>query len=148
YFATNFDPETNFRELITTVWSWQNGQWQSNKAFEIKRRETLPVVGTHNFYLSGHDEVHSLAKNIATQNIRFWMSFSDHYISVFNVLNNLGLLSIERKRIYNNQDIVPLKFIKSILPDPSTLAANYVGKTCIGNLVKGEKNGVDRSIFI
>ncbi|MCC7059864.1 MAG: saccharopine dehydrogenase NADP-binding domain-containing protein, partial [Burkholderiaceae bacterium] len=93
WFATNFDPEINFREFTGQVWSWQNGQWTSNKMFEVKKVWDLPVVGESTAYLTGHDEVHSLSRHLDVPNIRFWMSFGDHYINVFTVLKNLGLLS-------------------------------------------------------
>ncbi len=93
YFATNFDPEINFREFTGQVWSWQDSQWTSNTMFEVKRTDDLPVVGSQNLYLTGHDEVHSLSKNLDVPNVRFWMSFGEHYINVFTVLRNLGLLS-------------------------------------------------------
>ena len=94
YFSTNFDPEINFREFTGTVYSWQSGRvagkqdvrgWAANGI--------LPVVGKQKAYMSGHDEVHSLAANYPQADVRFWMGFGDHYINVFTVLQNLGLLS-------------------------------------------------------
>lgn len=148
YFATNFDPEINFREFTGTVYSWQNSQWQSNKMFEVKRTDDLPVVGEQNSYLSGHDEIHSLSANLDVPNIRFWMGFGDHYINVFTVLQNLGLLSEQPVTTAEGLEVVPLKVVKAVLPDPSSLAPNYTGKTCIGDKVKGKINGVDSEIFI
>lgn len=118
YFATNFDPEINFREFTGTVWSWQNRQWTPNSMFEVKRTDDLPVVGAQNLYLTGHDEVHSLSKNLDVPNIRFWMSFGDHYINVFSVLKNLGLLSEQPVKTAEGQEVVPLKVVKAVLPDP------------------------------
>ena len=77
YFATNFDPEINFREFTGRVWSWQNSQWVQNKMFEVKRTDDLPVVGERTSYMTGHDELHSLSKNLDVPNIRFWMGFGD-----------------------------------------------------------------------
>ncbi|PNK60060.1 saccharopine dehydrogenase family protein [Psychrobacter sp. FDAARGOS_221] len=148
YFATNFDPEINFREFTGTVYSWQNSQWQSNKMFEVKRTDDLPVVGEQNSYLSGHDEIHSLSANLDVPNIRFWMGFGDHYINVFTVLQSLGLLSEQPVITAEGQEVVPLKVVKAVLPDPSSLAPNYTGKTCIGDKVKGKINGVDTEVFI
>ncbi len=148
YFATNFDPEINFREFTGVVYSWQNNAWQTNQMFEVKRTDELPVVGVQNSYLSGHDEIHSLSANLNVPNIRFWMGFGDHYINVFTVLKNLGLLSEQPVKTAEGQEVVPLKAVKAVLPDPSSLAPNYVGKTCIGNKVKGKKNGVEGEIFI
>lgn len=148
YFATNFDPEINFREFTGTVYSWQDSKWQSNKMFEVKRTDDLPVVGVQNSYLSGHDEIHSLSANLDVPNIRFWMGFGEHYINVFTVLQNLGLLSEQPVMTAEGQEVIPLKVVKAVLPDPSSLAPNYTGKTCIGDKVKGKINGVDTEVFI
>ncbi|RMW98753.1 saccharopine dehydrogenase family protein [Allofranklinella schreckenbergeri] len=148
YFATNFNPEINFREFTGQVWSWQGGRWQSNKMFEVQRSDDLPVVGVQTSYLTGHDELHSLSQNLNVPNIRFWMGFGEHYINVFTVLRNLGLLSEKPVRLDNGQEVVPLQLIKAVLPDPASLAPGYVGKTCIGNLVKGRQGGQAREVFI
>ena len=148
YFATNFDPEINFREFTGRVWTWQNSQWQQNKMFEVKRTDDLPVVGERTSYLTGHDELHSLSKHLDVPNIRFWMGFGDHYINVFNVLNNLGLLSEQPVKTAEGLEVVPLKVVKAVLPDPNSLAAGYTGNTCIGDLVKGQKDGKEREVFI
>lgn len=148
YFATNFDPEINFREFTGTVYSWQDSKWQSNKMFEVKRTDDLPVVGMQNSYLSGHDEIHSLSANLDVPNIRFWMGFGEHYINVFTVLQSLGLLSEQPVTTAEGQEVIPLKVVKAVLPDPSSLAPEYTGKTCIGDKVKGQINGVDSEVFI
>lgn len=148
YFATNFDPEINFREFTGRVWTWQNSQWTQNKMFEVKRTDDLPVVGERTSYLTGHDEIHSLSKHLNVPNIRFWMGFGDHYINVFNVLNNLGLLSEQPVKTAEGLEVVPLKVVKAVLPDPNSLAAGYTGNTCIGDLVKGQKDGQPREVFI
>ena len=148
YFATNFDPEINFREFTGQVWSWQNSQWTSNKMFEVKRTDDLPVVGKHTSYMTGHDEIHSLSKNLDVPDIRFWMGFGEHYINVFTVLNNLGLLSEKPVTTAEGLEVVPLKVVKAVLPNPTALAPNYTGKTCIGDLVKGKKDGQEREVFI
>ncbi|WP_432695593.1 saccharopine dehydrogenase C-terminal domain-containing protein [Marinobacterium sp. YM272] len=148
YFATNFDPEINFREFTGTVYSWQNNAWQSNKMFEVSRTDDLPVVGSQTTYMSGHDEVHSLSQNLGVPNVRFWMGFGEHYINVFTVLQNLGLLSEQPVKTAEGQDVVPLKVVKAVLPDPSSLAPNYTGKTCIGDFVKGTKDGKEKEVFI
>ena len=148
YFATNFDPEINFREFTGTVYSWQNSQWVSNRMFEVKRTDDLPVVGEQNLYLTGHDEVHSLSKHLDVPNVRFWMSFGDHYINVFTVLKNLGLLSEQPVKTAEGLEVVPLKVVKAVLPDPASLAPGYEGKTCIGDYVKGLKDGKERTVFI
>lgn len=148
YFATNFDPEINFREFTGTVYSWQNRQWHSNKMFEVKRTDDLPVVGVQNSYLSGHDEVHSLSANLDVPNIRFWMGFGEHYMNVFSVLYNIGLLSEQPVMTAEGQEVVPLKVVKAVLPDPSSLAPNYTGKTCIGDKIQGKINGEPAEVFI
>jgi saccharopine dehydrogenase-like NADP-dependent oxidoreductase len=148
WFATNFDPEINFREFTGTVYSWQNGAWQSNKMFEVGKVWDLPVVGEQKAYMTGHDEVHSLSANYPQADVRFWMGFGDHYINVFTVLNNLGLLSEQPVLTAEGQEVVPLKVVKAVLPDPSSLAPEYTGKTCIGDLVKGVKDGQDVEVFV
>ncbi|MBA9082870.1 MULTISPECIES: saccharopine dehydrogenase family protein [Bartonella] len=148
WFATNFDPEINFREFTGQVWSWQNKKWVSNQMFEINHEWDLPVVGKQKAYMTGHDEIHSLSKNLDVQNIRFWMGFSELYINVFTVLKNLGLLSEQVIKTAEGQEVVPLKVVKAVLPDPASLAPNYTGKTCIGDFIKGIKNGTPREVFI
>jgi len=148
YFATNFNPEINFREFTGQAWTWQNRQWVSNRMFEVQRTDLLPVVGRQTTYLTGHDELHSLSVNLDVPTIRFWMGFDDHYINVFTVLNRLGLLSEQPVRLDNGQSVVPLQVVKAILPDPSSLAQEYRGKTCIGTLVKGSHQGKDKEVFI
>ena len=148
YFATNFDPEINFREFTGTVYAWQNGGWTENAMFEVGKTWDLPVVGPQKAYLSGHDEVHSLAANYPQADVRFWMGFGEHYINVFTVLKNLGLLSEQPVKTAEGLEVVPLKLVKAVLPDPSSLAANYAGKTCIGDLVRGIKDGREVEAFV
>ncbi len=148
WFATNFDPEINFREFTGQVWSWQDGQWTSNTMFEIGKEWDLPVVGKQKAYLTGHDEVHSLSQILGVPNVRFWMGFGDHYINVFTVLKNLGLLSEQPVKTAEGLEVVPLKVVKAVLPDPGSLAPDYTGKTCIGDLVRGVKDGKEREVFI
>lgn len=148
WFATNFDPEVNFREFTGTVMSWQNGQWTPNKMFEVSHTWELPVVGEQKAYLTGHDELHSLASRYPQADLRFWMGFGEHYINVFTVLNNLGLLSEQPIKTAEGLEVVPLKVVKAVLPDPASLAPSYTGKTCIGDLVKGTKDGKAAEVFI
>lgn len=148
WFATNFDPEINFREFTGQVWSWQDGKWVSNKMFEIGKEWDLPIVGRQKAYMTGHDEVHSLSQQLGVPNVRFWMGFGDHYINVFTVLKNLGLLSEQPVKTAEGLEVVPLKVVKAVLPDPGSLAPDYTGKTCIGDLVKGVKDGKEREVFI
>lgn len=148
YFATNFDPEINFREFTGTVYSWQSGQWQENSMFEVGKTWDLPVVGQQQAYMTGHDEVHSLATNYPQADVRFWMGFGERYITVFNVLNNLGLLSEHPVTTAEGLEVVPLKVVKAVLPDPASLAPGYTGKTCIGDVVRGVKDGNEVEVFV
>ena len=148
YFATNFDPEINFREFTGVVYYWEDQQWKETTMFASGHDWELPVVGTCRAYQSGHDEVHSLAANYPQADVRFWMGFGDHYINVFTVLKNLGLLSEQPVVTAEGQEVVPLKVVKAVLPDPASLAPNYTGKTCIGDLVKGTKDGEDYEVFV
>lgn len=148
WFSTNFDPEINFREFTGTVYSWQKGKWQENQMFEVGQTFDLPVVGGQKAYLTGHDEVHSLSARYPQADVRFWMGFGDHYINVFTVLKNLGLLSEKPVKTAEGLEVIPLKLVKAVLPDPASLAPDYVGKTCIGDIVKGTKDGRPTEVFI
>ena len=148
YFATNFDPEINFREFTSTVWSWENSAWKANAMFEHRKEWDMPVTGKSTAYLTGHDELHSMSQNLGVPNIRFWMGFGEHYIKVFDVLKNLGLLSEKPVRTARGQEVVPLEVVKAVLPDPASLAPDYTGKTCIGDLVKGTRNGQAREVLL
>lgn len=147
YFATNFDPEINFREF-KKVWTWHKRQWMLQKVHSIRVDYDFPVVGRQPVYLTGHDELHSLSKHIDANSIRFWMGFGDHYLNVFSVLSNIGMISEVPVKVAEGVEIAPLKMLKALLPDPASLAPNYTGKTCIGNFIKGTKDQQDRSIFI
>ena len=147
YFSTNFDPEINFREFVK-VWTWIDREWKEYPTHSVKRLYDFPVVGKQPVYLNGHDELHSLFKNIDANSIRFWMGFGDHYINVFTVLRTLGFLDHLPVTLTTGQEVVPLKVVKALLPDPMTLAPNYTGNTCIGNFVKGMKDGKKREILI
>jgi saccharopine dehydrogenase-like NADP-dependent oxidoreductase len=147
YFSTNFDPEINFREFIK-VWTWIDRQWKEYPTHSVKRIYDFPVAGKQPVYLNGHDELHSLSKNIDANSIRFWMGFGDHYINVFTVLRTLGFLSHLPVTLTTGQEVVPLKVVKALLPDPMTLAPGYTGNTCIGNFVKGWKDGKKREVLI
>jgi saccharopine dehydrogenase-like NADP-dependent oxidoreductase len=147
YFATNFDPEINFREFVK-VWTWIDRQWACFPVHSQKKFYKFPIVGKQTLYLTGHDEIHSLSKNMNANSIRFWMGFSDHYINCFNVLKNIGLLSEKPVKTSEGLEVIPLKVVKACLPDPKTLAPDYVGNTCIGVLVVGNKEGRRKELFI
>ena len=148
YFATNFNPEINFREFTGQAWTWQKGQWVSNRMFEVRRTDELPVVGEQTTFLTGHDEIHSMSQLLDIPTIRFWMGFGEHYINVFTVLQSLGLLSEQPVTLDNGQSVVPLQLVKAVLPDPASLAPDYTGKTCIGALLKGSRDGQEREVFL
>ncbi len=147
YFATNFDPEINFREF-RKVWTWIDRKWVQEKVHAVKMEYDFPVVGRQPVFLNGHDELHSLSQNIDADTIRFWMGFSDHYINVFTVLTNLGLTSEKPLRTADGIEVIPLRVLKAVLPDPLSLAPGYTGKTCIGNFIKGKKDGKKKAVFI
>ncbi len=147
YFATNFDPEINFREF-SKVWTWIDRKWVERPMHSEKWIYNFPVVGDQPVYLTGHDELHSLSKNIDANSIRFWMGFGDHYLNVFNVLRNIGMLSEKPVKTAEGLEVVPLKVLKAVLPDPLSLAPNYKGYTCIADLVKGTKDGKYKEILI
>jgi len=148
YFSTNFDPEINLREILEDVGYWEDRQWKECKHHEIAKSYDFPEAGEQKVYLMGHDEVHSLSINMDVDTVRFWMGFGDHYLNCFQVLEKIGLLSHEPVTTAEGQQVIPLKVVKACLPDPSSLAAGYTGKTCIGNLITGEKDGKEKSIFI
>ena len=147
YFATNFDPEINFREF-KKVWTWINRRWVERPVHSERWDYALPVVGSRPVYLNGHDELHSLSKNIKARSIRFWMGFGDHYLNVFGVLRTIGMLSEKPVTTAEGVEVVPLKLLKAVLPDPASLARTYTGWTCIADLVKGWKDGKWREVLI
>ena len=121
FFATNFDPEVNLREILEDVQYWENGEWVSIPCHSKSRTYDFPVVGEHTVFSMGHDEVHSLAANIPARRIEFWMGFGERYLNVFNVLSKLGMLS-ETPVDVEGTPVVPLKLLKAVLPDPASLA--------------------------
>lgn len=147
YFATNFDPEINFREF-KKVWTWINRKWVVRPVHAERWDYDFPLVGKRPVYLNGHDELHSLSKNIDAKSIRFWMGFGDHYLTVFGVLRNIGMLSEKPVRTAEGVEVIPLKVLKAVLPDPASLAKTYKGYTCIADLVKGWKDGKWREVLI
>ena len=146
YFATNFDPETNLREIMETAMRWENGQWRASAPHARFRAFDFPQVGRRRVFSMGHEEVHSLAANIPARRIEFWMGFSPRYLRVFTALNRLGLLSPAPLNV-EGAWVAPIKVVKAALPDPRELAAGYKGLVCIGCLGRGEKNGKRRAVF-
>ena len=151
-FATNFNPEINIREVTQTVRHWADGKWIESPAIldsgSIHFGFDYPVVGKKESYLLYHEELESLAKNInGLKRIRFWMTFSEQYLTYLRVLKDVGMTRIDEVE-YEGMKVVPLKFLKSLLPDPASLGVNYTGKTVIGNIISGTKGGKKKSIYI
>jgi saccharopine dehydrogenase-like NADP-dependent oxidoreductase len=147
YFATNFDPEINFREFIK-VWAWIDKKWVCKPIHSEKKVYDFPVIGEQTVYLNGHDEIHSLSRNVDANSIRFWMGFSNHYMNCFNVLKNIGLLSEKPIKTAEGLEVVPLKVVKACLPNPKSLAPDYTGKTCIGVSIIGAQKKHRKELFI
>ena len=147
-FATNFNPEINIREITQNGRYYENGEWIEIEPMSQSMMFDFPGVGERKAYVLYHEELESLVKHIPElKRIRFWMTFGDEYLTHLRVLGNVGITSIEPIE-FQGQQIVPIKFLKALLPDPSTLGENYTGKTSIGCLVEGIKNGKARKVFI
>ncbi len=147
-FATNFNPEVNIREVTARGRYWENGDWKETEPLSLAREFDFPEVGVRKAYLMYHEELESLVQHIeGLKRIRFWMTFSDQYLTHLRVLENVGMTRIDPV-VYQGQEIVPLQFLKALLPDPASLAESYSGKTCIGCLVQGVKDGEQRQVFI
>lgn len=146
-FATNFNPEINIREITANGRYWE-GEWKETQPLEIHQTFDFPEIGEKEMYLLYHEEMESLIKHIdGLQRIRFWMTFSKKYITHLNVLQNTGMTSIEPID-FGGQQIVPLQFLKSVLPDPASLGPLTKGKTNIGCIFNGEKDGQRRRAYI
>jgi saccharopine dehydrogenase (NAD+, L-lysine-forming) len=140
-FATNFNPEINLREVTQDGKYWKNGEWIEIPALSIKTMVDYPEVGPRKSYLIYHEEEESLVKNIkGLKQIRFWMTFGDAYIKHLEVFKSIGLISLEPIK-HKGMDIVPMEFLRDLLPPPSSLAEGYTGKTSIGVIVRGRKGG-------
>jgi len=147
-FATNFNPEINIREITANGSYIENGQWVETEPLEIKRVYHFDKIGEKNMYLLHHEELESLALNIkGIKRIRFWMTFSDNYINHLKVLENVGMTSILPIE-YEGKQIVPLQFLKAILPDPASLGARTKGKTNIGCIMQGIKDGKPKTYYV
>jgi len=147
-FATNFNPEINIREITQRGRYWENGKWVEIDPMSKSRIFDFPEVGDRKAYLLYHEELESLVKHIrGLKRIRFWMTFGEEYLTHLRVLQNVGMTSIEPVD-YEGHQVVPIKLLKTLLPDPSTLGENYTGKTSIGCLIEGRKDGTARKVFI
>lgn len=147
-FATNFNPEINIREITQNGKYWENGKWVETKPFEIKKSLTYPNIGKRNSYVLYHEELESLVKNYPTiKRARFWMTFGDEYLTHLRVIQNIGMARIDAVK-YKGIDIIPLEFLKAVLPDPGDLGENYSGETSIGCRIKGLKDGKEQTYYI
>ncbi len=140
-FATNFNPEINIREITQPGRYWERGRWVQTRPLELSRTFDFPEIGPRKAYLLYHEELESLSRNMpGLGRIRFWMTFSERYLKHLEVICNLGLHRVEPVRI-KGVEIAPVEFLKAILPDPATLGARTKGKTNIGCIVTGRKDG-------
>ncbi|MBC1235932.1 saccharopine dehydrogenase family protein [Nostoc sp. 2RC] len=147
-FATNFNPEINIREITQNGRYYENGRWVEVPPLSIHRPIPYPEIGERESYLLYHEELESLVKHIPTlKRARFWMTFSQSYITHLQVLQNIGMTRIDPVD-YEGFKVVPLKFLKSLLPDPSSLAQDYTGQTSIGCYIRGVKEGKERSYYV
>ena len=147
FFATNFDPEINLREILEDVIYWDNGEWVTIPCHSKSRSYQFPEVGEHKVFSMGHDELHSLPFNIPAKRVEFWMGFGEQYLNCFNVLNQIGMLNHLPVKV-GEQEVIPLQLLKAVLPEPASLAPGYTGKTCIGCLLEGEQDGQAKKLFI
>jgi len=147
-FATNFNPEINLREVSSNGRYWKEGEWIETAPMEIKLEWDYPEIGVRDSYLLYHEELESLVKNIkGLKQIRFFMTFSKSYLTHMQCLKNVGMLRIDEVE-HNGQKIVPIQFLKTLLPDPATLGARTKGKTNIGCVIEGIKEGKKKKVYI
>ena len=147
-FATNFNPEINIREITQPGRYWDNGGWIEIPAMSIHKPIDYPEIGARESYVLYHEELESLVKNFPTlKRARFWMTFGSAYLTHLEVLQNVGMTRIDPVK-FKGMDIIPLEFLKAVLPAPESLGENYTGQTSIGCQIKGIKDGADRTYYI
>jgi saccharopine dehydrogenase (NAD+, L-lysine-forming) len=148
-FATNFNPEINIREVTAEGRYWEDARWKTTAPLSVSRMHDFPEgIGPMRIYLLYHEELESIAKNFPTlKRARFWMTFSENYLTHLRVLGNVGMTRIDPV-MYQGREIVPIQFLKALLPDPSSLGPLTKGRTCIGCLVRGRKGGKDKVVFL
>jgi saccharopine dehydrogenase (NAD+, L-lysine-forming) len=148
-FATNFNPEINIREVTAACRHWENGRWVETPALSTRRSFDFPDgIGPMNIYRLYHEEMESIVKHLPTiKKAQFWMTFSDNYLKHLEVLQNVGMTRIDEVE-YRGQKIVPLQFLKAVLPDPGSLGPLTKGKTCIGVIARGLKDGRRKQVYI
>lgn len=147
-FATNFNPEINIREVSAKGSYWENGKWVETEPMEIKRVYNFEGVGEKDMYLLHHEELESLGLNIkGIKRIRFFMTFGQSYLTHLKCLENVGMTSIQPIE-YEGKQIIPLQFLKAVLPDPASLGPRTKGKTNIGCIMQGKKGGKDVKYYV
>ena len=147
-FATNFNPEINIREVTQKGKYYENGKWIYTEPHEIHKPLNYPNIGPKESYVIYHEELESLVKNYPTlKRARFWMTFGQEYLTHLRVIQNIGMASIEPIN-YNGMEIVPLQFLKAVLPNPQDLGENYEGETSIGCRIRGIKDGKEHTYYV
>ena len=146
-FATNFNPEINIREVTAASKHWENNKWEIGPALTNKVSFNFPEIGSKNMYLMYHEELESLTKHFPEiKKARFWMTFGDSYLKHIEVLQNIGMTSINPVS-HKGINIIPLQFLKTILPDPGSLGKRTKGKTCIGTIITGQKKNKEKTFY-
>ena len=144
----SFNPEINIREITQNGRYYENGQWVTTQPLEIHKDLTYPNIGPRDSYLLYHEELESLVKNFPTiKRARFWMTFGQEYLTHLRVIQNIGMARIDEVD-YNGVKIVPLQFLKAVLPNPQDLGENYEGETSIGCRIRGLKDGKERTYYV
>ncbi|MDR1724393.1 MAG: saccharopine dehydrogenase family protein [Tannerella sp.] len=147
-FATNFNPEINIREITQRGRYYENGEWKETDPLSVHQPINYPEVGARESYLLYHEELESLVKNFPTlRRARFWMTFGQEYLTHLRVMQNIGMTSI-KPVMYKGIEIVPIQFLKAVLPDPGELGENYTGETSIGCRIRGLKDGKERTYYV
>jgi len=147
-FATNFNPEINIREVTQKGKYWENGKWVETEPHEIHKALNYPNIGPKESYVIYHEELESLVKNFPTiERARFWMTFGQEYLTHLRVIQNIGMARIDPV-MYNGVEIIPIQFLKAVLPDPGDLGENYKGETSIGCRIRGIKDGKERTYYV
>ncbi|NLB26459.1 MAG: saccharopine dehydrogenase family protein [Bacteroidales bacterium] len=147
-FATNFNPEINIREITQKGRYWEGGRWVETEPHAVKKILNYPNIGPRDSYLIFHEELESLVKNFPTlKRARFWMTFGQEYLTHLRVIQNIGMARIDPV-IYKGIEVVPLEFLKHVLPDPGELGENYTGETSIGCRIRGIKDGKEKTCYI
>lgn len=147
-FATNFNPEINIREVTQKGKYWEDGRWIETEPHAIHKTLNYPNIGPRESYLMYHEELESLVKHFPTiKRARFWMTFGEEYLTHLRVIQNIGMASI-KPILFEGKEIVPLKFLKAVLPDPGELGEHYTGETSIGCRIRGIKDNRERTYYI